>query len=111
MLLKFGGLHVKILVKIHIGENFKILSVLPRHALHIQGSRTNYGYKALKASGPKLWNNLSDEIRSLTSLAIFKHRVKSSLLAEYCSLEKLPNLFYFSKVSIDRPSSDDIIKN
>ena len=33
---------------------------------------TKYGIKSWKYYGPKLWNNLSDEIKSSTSYAAFK---------------------------------------
>ena len=62
-----------------------MLSILPRYALHIQGSRlANYGYKALKVSGPKFWNAVSDEIRSISSLPIkeFSLRLVISFTSE-----------------------------
>ena len=82
-------------------DHFNILSLLPRYILHTQISRlANYGHKALKIDGPRFWNELSDEIQSLSSLKIFKRRVKSDLLSRYHSLEKIKNYYYVSELSI-----------
>ena len=58
-------------------KGFNDFSVLPRDTLHFQGSNlVNYGYKSMRVNGPKFWNELSDEIRMLSSLSLFKRRVK-----------------------------------
>ena len=36
-----------------------------------------FGKNSLKFNGSLLWNNLSDEIRTAQSLAIFKQKIKS----------------------------------
>ena len=81
-------------------KGFKDFTVLPRDTLHFQSSNlANYGYKSMRVNGPKLWNELSDEIRNLSSLRLFKRRVKSHLLGEYSSSGKVKNHFYLSELS------------
>ena len=81
-------------------KGFNKFEILPRDTLHHQGSNlANYGYKSLRVNGPKLWNELSDEIRMLSSLSIFKRRVKSLLLGRYNSAETVNNHCYISELS------------
>ena len=78
--------------------NFNDMSILPRDTLHCQYSRlVNYGGKALKVIGPIMWNDLPDKIRALSSLCLFKRRVKSRLLDQYCTAEIVKNHYYVSK--------------
>ena len=81
-------------------KGFKDFQVVERDTLHHQSSNlVNYGYQSMRVNGPKLWNELSDEIRNLESLRLFKRRVKSHFLGKYSSAETVKNHCYVSKLS------------
>ena len=53
----------------------------------------------MRVNGPKFWNELSDEICNLSSLNLFKRRVKTYMLGKYNSSEIVKNHFYISELS------------
>ena len=82
-------------------NNFDDMPLITRDTLHFQYWRlVNYGSKSLKVAGPKAWNDLPDKIRALSSVCLFKRRVKSRLLDTYCSAEIVKNHYYVSKFSM-----------
>ena len=44
---------------------------------------TNYGLKQIKVYGPRIWNNLSRDLRNCSSLPIFLKHLKNFYLAHY----------------------------
>ena len=93
-------LNTKSSTNVIMEKGFKKFSVFPCDTLHHQGSNlANYGYKSMRVTGPKYWNELSDQIRMLPSLKLFKRRVKSLLLGNYSSAETVKNHFYISELS------------
>ena len=44
---------------------------------------TNYGLKLLKINGPRIWNTLPTQIRTLTTLNVFLNNLKIHLISGY----------------------------
>ena len=47
------------------------------------GRTTHYGLKLIKVSGPKLWNNLPLDLRTIKSISNFKNSVKNHIIRTY----------------------------
>ena len=47
------------------------------------GRLVSYGDRAFSVAAPRLWNHIPDEIKSITSLALFKKSLKTLLFREY----------------------------
>jgi len=54
----------------------------PKSAYYIDQVRTNYGKFNLHFSGPSIWNNLDEEIKSL-SPRLFKQTLTKQFLSSY----------------------------
>ena len=50
-----------------------------RGDLRVPSTRTNLGDRAFAVAGPKAWNRLPEEIRTLNSLPAFKTKLKTFL--------------------------------
>ena len=48
--------------------------------LFVERTRTEAGSRSLKIRGPLLWNNLPKKVKDVSTLSIFKHKLKSYLL-------------------------------
>ena len=80
---------------------FNFISSQSRNSLHHQYCRlSNYGHKSIKIQGPKLWNDLPGGFHDLPSLALFKRRLKSLFLDQYCCEKLVSNHYYVSDLSI-----------
>ena len=65
-------------------SNYDISLLVNTNNLYIPYSRTtHYGLKLIKVRGPKLWNSLPFDLRSLKSLSSFKISLKNYLLKSY----------------------------
>lgn len=51
-----------------------------RDSLNIPSSRINAGQRALYCRGVKVWNNLSKDLREITSTKVFKRRLINELI-------------------------------
>ena len=61
-------------------------SQVPLNNLHIPFARTsNYGLKKIKVIGPRIWNNLPNSIKNLSSFHIFCRSVKIHFISAYLS--------------------------
>ena len=45
---------------------------------------TNYGLKQLKVNGPRIWNELPNNIKNITSLTLFLRNIKLHYIFKYC---------------------------
>ena len=60
-----------------------------------------YGDKSLTALGPKIWNKLLTNIKSLTSITKFKEYIRGlGLVANVTFAEWLKNLFIYSFLTV-----------
>ena len=50
---------------------------------YLPRARTNYGLFNIRFHGPKVWNSLAKNIKSLDSLKGYKDNVKKKLLSKY----------------------------
>lgn len=48
--------------------------------LYVPRTRTDYGARSLKVSGPKIWNDLPNLVRDSNNLPVFKGRLKKHIL-------------------------------
>ena len=62
---------------------FDIDNAFKSNNLFVVNARTTHGFKLLKVSGPKLWNLIPCQIRSLQSWNSFKWYFKKYLIAQY----------------------------
>ena len=51
--------------------------------LHIPRTFTSYGDRAFSSSGPRLWNALPAEIRLVSSLEVFKAKLKHYFFSSF----------------------------
>ena len=64
---------------ININDNTPV-----NNSLFIPYARTtNYGLKQMKVSGPKIWNNLPNNIKNQISLIVFSRNIKSHFISSY----------------------------
>ena len=62
--------------------------------LKIPNQVTNRGLRTLSYVGPRLWNNLTSNIKSSGSVNIFKHMLKEKFFRELQKEEDSPYIFY-----------------
>ena len=62
-------------------------------ALDIPLYRTNKGQKSMSFLGPKMWNKVSSNIKTVASTSFFKHRLKKEILSK--SLERTNSFILF----------------
>ena len=62
--------------------------------LKIPNQITNRGLRTLSYVGPRLWNNLTSNIKSCGSVNIFKHMLKEMFFRELQKKEDSPYIFY-----------------
>ena len=62
--------------------------------LKIPNQITNRGLRTLSYVGPRLWNNLTSNIKSSGSVNIFKHMLKEKFFRELQKEEDSPYIFY-----------------
>ena len=58
-----------------------------------------YGDRSFQVAAPRLWNSLTDDIRSIQNLDVFKNKIKTLLFRE-AFISWLTTLFFFSIVYI-----------
>ena len=62
--------------------------------LILPNKTTNRGLRNLNFVGPRLWNSLPSEIKSVGTVNTFKHKVKESFFSELQKKEDNPYIFY-----------------
>ena len=50
---------------------------------YIDQVRTNYGKFNIHFSGPSVWNNMAENLKTCSSLHLFKHMLKADILSTY----------------------------
>ena len=69
---------------INIRSNFNIDDRTFINNLFIPFARTtNYGLKQLKVNGPRIWNGLPNNIKSITSISLFLKKIKFHYISKY----------------------------
>ena len=62
------------------GYNTRLAS---KSTYYIDQVRTNYGKFNIHFSGPSVWNNMAENLKTCSSLHLFKHMLKADILSTY----------------------------
>ena len=62
------------------GYNTRLAS---KSTYYIDQVRTNYGKFNIHFSGPSVWNNMAENLKTCSSLHLFKHTLKADILSTY----------------------------
>ena len=63
--------------KIHLYTNYNTREI---YSLHLDNPHTDFGKSLVKFKGFRLWNNLPDSVKTLSSIPAFKNSLKNYLL-------------------------------
>ena len=66
----------------YLSDLLKVVRV-EDHTLHIPRTLTSYGDRAFSSAGPRLWNALPVEIRLISSLEVFKAKLKHYFFSSF----------------------------
>ncbi len=60
----------------------------PQNLLHIPRTKTDTGSRSITVRGPKLWNNLSSNVKECNSLHALKAELKNFLLHNHLPIDR-----------------------
>ena len=54
-----------------------------KHCYYLPYARTNYGKFNIRFQGPSVWNTIDDNVKSSSSISVFKKRLKDQYFERY----------------------------
>ena len=65
-----------------------------KHRLILPHRKNNRGQKCLSFTGPKIWNNLHSELKTIGNVNTFKHKIKNTFFLSLRKREENPYEYY-----------------
>ena len=65
-----------------------------KNKLNLPFRKTNMGQNGLSYVGPKIWNSLQSDLKSLNNVNSFKHKIKDKFFNDLQKRENSPYIYY-----------------